>query len=416
LKRLFALVVLACAVAGVLVSAAPAGSISDIDPCPRGSNGNLICPVGTEGIAYSIKFHGDEDPICAPGDDKWYAANGSVPPGLTLADNGQLSGTPTQAGTYSVWLELKLPDYFIPEENRGCSSRDNSEEPVTITINPGIPRLVIGPESAPPGTVSAQYSLQMTATVSDPKTWTINSGALPAGLTLDPATGLISGTPTSAGTYTFEVLARVNADARTDTKTLGIVVRDALAISATDPFSPTRRAPAEVTAPFSAILAATGGDGVYTWSLASGALPPGLTLNAGLIVGTPTVAGDYRFVVRVADAEGRVANYAARVTVAAKLAFLTPRLLLPGTVGKSYRAKLATTGGVKPVAWRLVRGPLPRGVRFDRFLGILYGFPTRPGRSTFTIEARDELGVVTTRVFRLVVKPALKPKLKRPRT
>jgi hypothetical protein len=416
LKRLFALVVLACAVAGVLVSAAPAGSISDIDPCPRGSNGNLICPVGTEGIAYSIKFHGDEDPICAPGDDKWYAANGSVPPGLTLADNGQLSGTPTQAGTYSFWLELKLPDYFIPEENRGCSSRDNSEEPVTITINPGIPRLVIGPESAPPGTVSAQYSLQMTATVSDPKTWTINSGALPAGLTLDPATGLISGTPTSAGTYTFEVLARVNADARTDTKTLGIVVRDALAISATDPFSPTRRAPAEVTAPFSAILAATGGDGVYTWSLASGALPPGLTLNAGLIEGTPTVAGDYRFVVRVADAEGRVANYAARVTVAAKLAFLTPRLLLPGTVGKSYRAKLATTGGVKPVAWRLVRGPLPRGVRFDRFLGILYGFPTRPGRSTFTIEARDELGVVTTRVFRLVVKPALKPKLKRPRT
>jgi hypothetical protein len=250
----------------------------------------------------------------------------------------------------------------------------------------------------------------MTSTISDPKTWSINSGALPTGLTLDPASGLISGTPTTPGTFTFEVLAKVNADTRTDTKVLGIAVRDALAISATDPFSPTRRAPAEVSAPFSATLAATGGDGVYTWSLASGALPPGLTLNAGLLEGTPTVAGDYRFVVRVADAEGRVANYAARVTVASKLAFLTPRLLLPGTVGKAYRARLATTGGVKPVTWRLVRGPLPRGVRFDRFLGILYGFPTRPGRSTITIEARDELGVVTTRVFRLVVKPAPKPK------
>jgi hypothetical protein len=412
LKRLAAALVLGCAAATVVVSAAPAGSIADFDPCPKGGNGVLICPPGTEGVAYSIKFRGDEDPICAPGDDKWYATNGSVPPGLALGEDGRLSGTPTRAGTYSFWIELKLPDYENPDGS-GCSSRDNSEEPVSITINPGIPKLTIGPETTSPGTVGLAYSLQMTASVSDPKQWTINSGALPTGLALDPSSGLISGVPSASGSYTFEVLARVTADGRTDTKVLGIVVRDALAVQAGDPFSATRRAPAEVSAPFSATLGATGGEGTYTWSLASGALPAGLTFTAGVIEGTPTVAGDYRFVVGVADAEGRVATYPARVTVAPRLAFLTPRLLPSGSVGKRYRTRLLATGGMKPVAWRLVRGPLPRGVRFDRFLGVLSGVPRRPGRYTITIEATDELEVVATRTFRLVVKPALKPAKRR---
>jgi hypothetical protein len=404
LKRLLALAVLACVTAAVLVSAAPAGGIRDWEPCPD-SNGLLTCPPGQEGVPYSIKFRSVEEPVCRPGDDTWHIINGSVPPGLSLGLDGTLSGTPTQAGSYRFWVEMRLPDI----EGVCNGTADTSQEEFGITIAPGIPRLVIGPETTSPGTVGLAYSLQMTASVSDPKTWTINSGVLPAGLELNPSTGLISGTPTTPGSYTFEVLARMNADARADTKVLGITVRDALAISATDPFSATRRAPAEVSAPFSATLGATGGEGTYTWSLASGTLPPGLTFAAGVIEGTPTVAGDYRFVIRVVDAEARSASYPGRVTVAAKLTFLTPRLLAPATAGRSYRAKLTTTGGVKPVAWRLVSGPLPRGIRFDRFLGVLSGFPTRPGRYTITIEARDELDVVTSRTFRLVVKPAPKP-------
>ena len=88
--------------------------------------------------------------------------------GATVATGVDVANA--KAGTYTFWIEMKLPDYWIPEESRGCSSRDNSEEHVTLTINPGVPRLVIGPESAPPGTVSNQYSLQMTASVPDAKT------------------------------------------------------------------------------------------------------------------------------------------------------------------------------------------------------------------------------------------------------
>jgi hypothetical protein len=65
---------------------------------------------------------------------------------------------------------------------------------------------------------------------------------------------------------------------------------------------------------------------------------------------------------------------------------------------------------VKPTTWRLVSGPLPRGVRLDRTLGVLSGKPTRPGRYRITLEVVDELDVFSTRSLTLVVKAAPKPK------
>ena len=403
LTRLSLVIVLAATFALGVVSDATAGSIADFDPCPK-SGGDLVCPIGTTGKPYSIRFHGDEEPICSPGDDTWYAMNGTVPPGLTLATNGVLSGTPTQEGTYSFWLWLRLPDYF--NGTSGCSSRDNSEEHVSITIVPGLAKLTIGPESTTPGTTHVPYSLQMTATVGDPKTWTINSGALPPGLVIDASSGLISGTPTTAGAYTFEVLAKMNGDTRSDTKMLGITVRDPVTVVGTDPFPATRRAPAEVSVPFDATLTASGGDGTYTWSLTSGALPPGTTMIDGAITGKPTTPGAYPFTVTVTDSERRVANYRARIVVAEKLAVST-RLLRPGRVGKRYDAKVATSGGVKPAIWRIVVGPLPRGVRFDRNTGALSGIPTRPGRYRLTFEATDALGVRAKKSLTIVVAPAV---------
>jgi hypothetical protein len=83
----------------------------------------------------------------------------------------------------------------------------------------------------------------MTASVSDSKTWAIAAGALPTGLTLGATDGLISGTPTTAGTYTFTVRAEIDPQ-RVDTKSLAITVRDRVAIaSAVTP-------PSEVGVPF----------------------------------------------------------------------------------------------------------------------------------------------------------------------
>jgi hypothetical protein len=149
---------------------------------------------------------------------------------------------------------------------------------------------------------------------------------------------------------------------------------------------------------------------VYTWAL-SGELPPGLTLADGILSGRPTAAGVYRFTVSVSDSEGRVVGYAARILVAERLAVAT-LLLRPGKVGKPYRAKLAVAGGVKPTSWEVLRGPLPKGIRLDRELGILSGVPKKAGTSRILFEATDALGVTATKLLRLKIGAAAKPKRK----
>jgi hypothetical protein len=157
------------------------------------------------------------------------------------------------------------------------------------------------------------------------------------------------------------------------------------------------------------MLTASGGTGTYTWALASGSLPAGLTLADGAIAGTPTTAGVFPFSVTATDPEGRVATYAGRITVAPELTVST-LLVRPGRVGKLFRSKLATLGGVKPTTWRVVRGPLPRGVRLDRTTGRLFGIPKKAGVFRVRFEATDELEVVAAKTFRIVIAPAPKPK------
>ena len=164
-----------------------------------------------------------------------------------------------------------------------------------------------------------------------------------------------------------------------------------------------------MSVPFDALLTATGGNGTYTWSLTSGVLPPGLDIADGAISGTPTTAGLYRFTATVTDTEGRVANYPARILIAQKLAISTT-LFRPARQGFYYQAKLNTVGGVLPRTWRIVRGPLPRGIRFDRSAGLLFGIPTRPGRYRVTFEATDALGVTAKKTLAVLVVATPKPK------
>jgi hypothetical protein len=396
--------VLAFAAAIVFVPGASAGSIADFDPCPRGSNGDLICPIGQVGINYSIKFHGDEQPICRPGDDQWFATNGTVPPGLTLALDGTLSGMPIQAGTYAFWLELKLPDHET------CSSRDNSEEHVSITINPGtlppppppaLPRLIIGPEFVSPATVGTPYMAAMTANLPDPKTWSIVAGTLPAGLTLGPSDGVITGRPAASGSYAFTVRAQI-ADGRSDTKSLTLEVRNRLTLTRTGDLA-ARTVRTEVGVEFDGAVFAAGGFGTYTWSV-EGDVPPGLTLGEdGTITGAPEESGSYRFTVVVTDAESRRATYVARFVVAERLA-IKSRLLKPAKVGFFMSRKVTTLGGIAPMKTKVKRGPLPPGIFFDRLAGVFVGTPTKVGTWRIRVEIVDALGVKATGTVILAVR------------
>ena len=272
----------------------------------------------------------------------------------------------------------------------------------TIVINPGLRILT---NSLPQGaTVGVPYSVTLetqlvtnlnplTGATPGPLTWSIvpGSGSLPPGMTL--ANGIISGMPTTEGTYQFQVQAELDPT-RKHSQTYSLTVRQPLAIQALKPLSAAGTPTIwEVGVPFTAKLAATGGTGTFTWTLAEGALPTGLALAAdGTVAGRPTAAGSFRSTLRLTDTEGRTADYPAVFGVASRLAIGTLKLR-PGKVGRLYRAKVIATGGVLPKKWKIVRGPLPRGIRFDRTLGLLSGTPTRPGRYRVRFEATDALKV-----------------------
>jgi large repetitive protein len=387
-KRILLAVCLAVATSLVLV---PGAAAHNFDPEKMGCAGEelMTCPPGTEGQPYSLAIY-LKPPDSGRGEDfgcaTFHVVSGGLPPGISVSDEGYFTGTPTASGSYRFWLEVKY------DKEEWCGKVPSQGEFV-IPINPGVPRLTIGPESAPVGTVRSPYSLQMTANLSDPKTWSIVEGALPPGLQIDGSTGMISGTPQTAGTYGFTVRAAIT-EQRTDTKALAITVRDPVSIVAPRlPSQTGTRIRWEVGVAFTAAYSATGGTGTFTWSLAAGELPPGLVLGAdGSLSGRPTTQGTFPFALAATDSEGRRAVSAARFVVAPKLRLAIGPLRV-ALVGRSYRSKLVVTGGVAPRTWRVVFGPLPRGLRLDRQLGVVWGTPRRSGRYWVRFEVVDALGI-----------------------
>ena len=399
-KRLLVAVFVAVAASVVLVPGASAGNFDEQKMGCVGEN-PATCPTGKVGQPYSLTIY-LTPPDSGRGED-FSCANfnfaGNYPPGLAVSDEGYVTGTPTQAGNFDFYLVV---NYNKP----GCR-KTPSDDRFFIAIEPAVPKLTIGPESAPSGTVGAPYSLSMTANLPEPKTWSIVSGALPAGLTLGTSNGLISGTPTGAGTSTFTVQAVIDAQ-RTDTKSLGIIVRDQLTVTAGDLFDESNTAPTEVGVLFAERLTPAGGLGPYSMAQ-TGTLPPGISFETatGSLTGRPTLPGRFGFTVNAADSEGRTYAYSGIITVAKRLSVLTKRIKT-GKVGKLYRAKVLSTGGIAPVAWRIKRGPLPRGIRFDKVTGTFAGIPLRAGTWIISVEAKDGLGVKAMSDVAIVVAPATK--------
>ena len=386
-----------------------AGSGADCTE-PPGGGFVLKCPTAAVGQEYEIEMESEEGSGCtSPGNPYvWYeVVNSSLPPGLTMSRAGVISGTPTTAGFYRFWVwnhDLTAaqggPDW--------CQFEDRSEVEFSISVDAG---LVITSDSIEPASVGQPYSETLTAqqvsSLNPPSgsdvqaTWSLASGVLPPGLALSSA-GVLSGTPTAEGSWQFDIAAQNGA--QSDTATFAISVRQPLVV--TSPFAPAPRPTAEVGIRFGKSATATGGSGSYTWSVSSGSLPAGLTLDPakGTIAGTPTAAGSFRFVLTASDTEGRKTSANSALSVAPRLAVATARLN-GATVGRAYRAAIRTAGGVKPVKWALVSGKLPAGIKLSQTRGTLTGTPTKAGTYRVTVEARDALGARSKKTLVLTVQP-----------
>jgi len=318
----------------------------------------------------------------------WSIASGALPAGLTLnSSTGQIAGTPTTSGTFTITIQVQ----------DATGSTATRQFTIVVETYPAITTFLM-----PAAKVGVPYSQALTATGGTlPYTWSLTGKSLPAGLTLNPSTGVISGTPTTAGIYSFNPTVTCGAGVGS-TSEVYIVIDPAqgqgVLITSTAP-------PGGVAGtPYSAALAAAGGTTPYSWSIAGGALPAGLTLSAstGVISGMPTTVGNFAFTVQVQDAVGASAIAPWTMKITAPLS-VTTASLPNGAVGQPYYQTLAATGGTPPYAWWIAAGNLPAGLSYNPRTGVISGTPTMAGGFSFPVSVLDALAAGDTKQLSISV-------------
>ena len=268
----------------------------------------------------------------------------------------------------------------------------------SVATPPVVVSVAVVTSTLPSGTVSQAYSAALQAGGgSGTYGWSTVSGALPAGLTLNTTTGAIAGTPVAAGTSTFTIRAAdLNDPANVADRTFQVAIAPAppqpvLVTTTTIPGS-------TVSTAYTTTLQATGGAGTYVWSLASTALPAGLSLNSsGTLAGTPSAAGTFTFTVRASDAAdaSNSAPQSLTMTIAAAAVpvpvpvTITTRALPDAYAGREYGNVLEAYGGTAPYKWSIVAGMLPPGLALNASTGRIGGTPSQAGTWSFTVRMTD---------------------------
>jgi len=249
----------------------------------------------------------------------------------------------------------------------------------------------------PSATVGVHYSATIAATGETPSVlWSISSGSLPSGLSLAAASGIISGTPTVSGRFSFGVKL---SDSGSSTNSTSATLT--LTVAAATPATPAALAIVTATLPgatmkhsYSSSLQASGGTAPYTWSITSGSLPAGLSLSAsGAISGTPTASGTFKFTVAARDSSSPVQTKSAAMSIVVAAApaatlTITSSTLPSGTAGQAYSTALSASGGTPAYTWSITSGSLPAGLSLSA-KGAISGTPTAKGTSSFTATVTD---------------------------
>ena len=351
--------------------------------CPTISITPVTATQGTVGVAYSrtLAASGGTAPY-----GSWTLTSGSLPAGLSLnAGTGVISGTPSAMASPAVSVTVRVTDAY------GCQGT----QAVTIQVCPVI---TVSPASLATPTVGTAYSATVSASGgTGPYSFTISSGSLPAWATLNPGTGVISGTPNSAAAASFTVRATdANGCSATRALTLSPVC-PALSITPVTP------AAGVVGAAYSQTMSVTGGTGPFIWTVVSGSLPAGLSLSTGgVIAGTPTASNGagVSVTLRATDIYGCARDQAV-VFKACPVISLSPAGLTAPTVGTAYSQAVAADGGTTPYSYSIASGTLPGWATLNAGTGVISGTPNSTATAAFTVRVTDANGCTGTLAYSL---------------
>lgn len=348
-------------VATTLVSRASEPTFDFNRPSPVVMDNNQTWYLG-DTVAYQMKARGGQLP------NTWTIA--ALPTGLSMLPSGMITGTATPVGVVST--TTTVTDH---------ANRSNTG-PVTLTI-------VKPPTPTVPATVTSRvgdtYSLTLSATGGVPAYSSWTATGLPPGLQIDAATGIISGSPTMAGTYTITITV-TDANQRTGTATYTHTVNPALTLSGLSDQT------IDLSAKLALTAVAAGGDGNYTYTAAD--LPPNMAINKnnGVINDKSKASGRFLPTITVTDGTGATASQqiAVIVTTTSSLVFTAPSLTAPDQTtakGSAASLTLATNGTLLGLSPLLTITGLPPGLTLNALTGVISGTPTTAGAYTVTATA-----------------------------
>ncbi len=313
--------------------------------------------------------------------------------------------TPTPVPSSIITNPSPFPSGISPDPNNptGPGTPNASISPNTLTITTtALPTSVINfAYNAPLQVVNGSGSYR----------WSVTSGNLPEGLSLDPNTGQVFGTPVITGTFSFQVQVIDNQSQQVARQNLSVLVsssssglNDLAILSSNLPTGVIDRT-------YSRTLEVSGGTAPFSWDITAGALPDGLGLNTttGEISGTPTLRGEETFTVRVSDGRGQTESRTLSITINrtdTDITILSPTLPV-GVVntpynrtacGITFSGTLQATGGDNDYRWSVSKGSLPSGLTLTSS-GKIEGTPTTTGSATVTLKVEDGEENASSKVF-----------------
>jgi autotransporter-associated beta strand protein len=290
----------------------------EVAPAPELTVATASLPSAVAGVAYAqvLNATGGEGPYA------WAITGGSLPAGLSLSDDGTISGTMQAPGTSA--FTVRVTD----------AAANTAIKELSLTV---AEPLVVLTAELPGGTAGTTYRQTLAAAGGTSLySWSVSAGALPGGLTLSPS-GEIAGIPATGGNFVFTVRVQEMSGVSAE-KELSLAIQQPLAID-------TVSLPPIVTGvAYAQQLSASGGFPPYAWSITSGSLPAGLVLSGdGTISGTPSVAGTSTFTVRVTDSADTSEERELTIVVSAPLSLTWDAD--PATSGQQNGAGTWSAGG-----------------------------------------------------------------------